>query len=157
MPSFQFGEYNLRPAVERDLPLAQAWNSADPDHGWELGQERYWIENTKTVNSFVLEDAQGPVFFFRAIRLAGADWIEISLQFDRQAQPAPLWRMMNGMTAGLRWLEKMLPANGVNAIYFSSKSERLIRFAIARLGFEEVQYVVPEVSSHGFRRFRKAI
>lgn len=159
--TFQFDDFTLRPATEADLPLARAWNAADPDHVWEMGTERYWIRPEggweKCSECFVLEDFE-PVFFLRTTRIWQHEQmsIEISIQFNRADLTTPLWRTMNGMLAGMKWLERTLPANGIHAIYFSSKSERLIRFAQVRLGFSEVENF-GESLAMGFRRFRKII
>jgi hypothetical protein len=159
MPSFQFEGYILRPAHESDLPMAREWNAADPDHAWELTQDRFWIEQGRRggtlINSFLLWDEQGPVFFFRAEVPAGARSVEVSIQFNRSDRPTPLWRTMNGMLVGERWLRGMLAKNGIRTIFFNSKSPRLIRFAQHRLEFREVWNEDAESRAAGFRRFRK--
>lgn len=155
-PPFQFDGYTLRQADTTDLPLAREWNAIDSDHTWELGLATYWVQQSAHAQCFVLEDATGPVFFFKAIKRPDADWIEVAIQFNRAAPTTPLWRTMNGMNAGMRWLEKILPANGVKTVYFSSKNERLIRFAVRVLQFSEVANEGESLELK-FRRFRRTI
>jgi hypothetical protein len=154
---FQFDGYTLRPTTEDDLPMAVAWNAADPDHAWELERERFWIENAGPVETFLLEsNGLGPVFFLRTCRLKENGAIEITIQFNREEAVTPLWNTMSGMQAGMKWLERILPGNGIDTIYFSSKSARLIQFATRRLGFTEVENLTVGAKMD-FRRFRKVI
>ena len=64
LPTFTFDHYTLRPAIVADLPMAKRWNDADPDHK-DRTPALFWITQTNETNSFVLEDAQGVVFFSR--------------------------------------------------------------------------------------------
>ena len=134
LPAYQFEGYLFRPAVWGDLALAQSWNHIDPEHTWEGGLPLYWIEQTAEVNSYVLEDRTGVVFFVKSIRSAG-DEIQINLQFDRSHATVSKMRTMQGMVAGMRWLQKALPLNGFRAVYFVSKNPELMAFAEKGLGF----------------------
>lgn len=137
MPSFQFDKYTLRPAAgEIDLALATAWMAADR---WHRGQfaPGFWLEQAATVNSFVLEDKDGPIFFFQT-REAGT-CLEIFIQFDSFdvfAGGAPVrFRTILALTKGLEWLKKNLGGAGWDSVYFTSKNPQLIEFCERRLGF----------------------
>lgn len=174
MPSFEFDGYTLRPATEEDLPLARAWNAGDPDHVWEAGQERYWIEQRAGVESYLLEDALGPVFFFKILTIAetlmggvssnavncgartNAKAVEVSIQFAPDGGAGQL-RTMTALSRGFAWLEKRLSAVGVKAVYFNSKNLLMIRFALIKLGFTEVENDYEPAKMMGFRRFKKEL
>lgn len=134
LPVYEFDGYTFRPATEEDLPLAQQWNMMDADHKWEMHYPEYWIEQNSQVNSYLLEDAIGTLFFVKSIRHMGHE-VEISLQFDRQCGMVSKARAMKGMEVGFAWLKKALPMNGFTALYFVSKTEDLIAFTEKRLGF----------------------
>jgi hypothetical protein len=87
LPTHQFGDYTLRPATAEDLPLAVAWNAADPDHRWEAEQKWYWVEQQPYVNAYVLCDATGPLFFFRMIRLVTAQCRHCLKDFTKVGRP----------------------------------------------------------------------
>jgi hypothetical protein len=106
----------------------------DSEHTWEAQYPDYWIEQNNQVNSYVLEDAIGVVFFVKSIRHMGGE-IEISLQFDRMRGMVSKTRVMGAMAAGFSWLKKALPMNGFSTVYFVSKNQDLIVFAEKGLGF----------------------
>lgn len=106
----------------------------DPDHTWELQYPDYWIDQNSQVNSYVLEDSIGILFFVRSTRHMGNE-IEITLQFDRQCGMVSKTRVMKGMEVGFEWMKKALPMNGFKAMYFVSKNQDLILFTERRLGF----------------------
>jgi hypothetical protein len=133
-PTYKFDGYTFRPAVWADLTLARAWNAADPDHSWELEYPYFWIEQTERVASYVLEDAVGVVFFLKALRHPGRA-AEITLQFDRDWDMVSARRVVKGLCTGFEWLKKALPMNGFRAVYFLSKNQQLIAFAVKVLGF----------------------
>jgi len=67
--SFKFGEsYLLRPAGNgahlEDLELAVRWTAADPDHAGRV-EPGFWLEQRLGRDSYMLEDAGGPLFFFK--------------------------------------------------------------------------------------------
>lgn len=134
LPVYEFDGYTFRPTDRNDQPLARAWNRADPDHIWEMQYTDYWVEQSYLVNSYVLEDAIGILFFVRSARHTG-DEIEITLQFDRGLRMVSKARAMKGIEAGFDWMKKALPMNGFKALYFLSKNESLIAFTEKRLGF----------------------
>jgi hypothetical protein len=134
LPTYRFDGFVFRPATAADLPRAQRWNAADPEHTWEAQYPAFWIEQSLQANSYVLEDARGVVFFMKSIRAAQGE-IEISLQFDRLRREVSQQRAMAGMMAGIEWLKEALPMNGFSAVYFASRNQKLIAFAVKKLGF----------------------
>jgi hypothetical protein len=134
LPIYAFDGYTFRPATTEDQPLARLWNLMDLDHTWERQFLDYWIQQNDRVNSYVLEDAIGIVFFVKAIR-HGSHEVEIALQFDRSYRMVSKARAMRGMEAGFAWLKKALPRNGFKSLYFRSRSVELIGFTEKRLGF----------------------
>lgn len=185
LPTYHFDTYTLRPATMLDALLAMEWTAADPFHAWEAAQPDYWIEQKFGINTYVVEDVYGPVFFFKMVRVTNPcsncgeflplqQWgdvvrhncivgvhvgptgptpeemrkiielgwapnkshaIEINLQFDVRHWIPATDRVMWALIAGMDWLAKALPMNGIDTVYFHSKSPRLIAFAEKRLGF----------------------
>jgi len=153
LPNYKFDGYKLRPSTVLDRVTAHLWNEDDPDHAWEKGHEYYWVEQRPGVNSYLLEDEIGQViFFFKMIRMADRRSIEVNMQFPRKARTKLKWYLMQAMIAGFGWLEKTLPENGIDIVYFNSKSEPLIAFAQAHLGF-----VFDSEAESGFKRFKRVI
>lgn len=134
LPTYQFDQYTFRPALESDVELARAWNAADKDHTWEAQYPDYWIEQNPMMNSYLLEDADGTIFFVKSIRHQHCE-VEITLQFDRRCRSVSRMRAMRAMIAGFGWLKKTLPRNGFRAVYFASKSKTLGLFVEKVLGF----------------------
>jgi hypothetical protein len=156
LPRYTFDGYTLRPAGEEDRELAQKWNAADADHAWEMTQPDYWVEQRLGINSYVLEDGTGTIFFFKMIQPRGDKFIEVSMQFNRADDAEPTTRTLRGMIVGFMWLLKILPVNGVEAVYFSSRNVALIDFFEKRFGFVEVKN--DRVSqAAGFRRFMRKV
>jgi hypothetical protein len=143
LPTHKFDGYMLRPAMQADREKADRWCGADPEHRWEAKQKDFWIKQILNVNCYVLEDADGPIFFVRlfAFRkhyiLPGSTekCIEISLQIPPWRERTHDARIRLALERGMRWLEKTLPGNGFDTVYFASKNARTLRFATLRLGF----------------------
>lgn len=161
-PEFRFQGFLLRPAIDDDLLLAAEWTCADPDHMGKV-QPDFWIKNSTSINSFVLEDSIGAIFFFRidqqrelkypatglprGAEAPGDDIMsrssipdtvmvcEVHIQFPPHDQRGMRLRTMQGMAIGFDWLKNILGQNGYEAVYFTSKNQRLIDFATQRLGF----------------------
>lgn len=141
MPTFTFDTYTLRPAAGViDLIRAAAWMDEDVWHRGQFKPE-FWLEQSAAVNCFVLEDAKGPIFFFRTQRTytepvnGYREWpVEIYIQFAPGASIARL-RTAVALTVGFAWMQRRLGALGYDAVYFSSSNPRLIEFAQKRLGF----------------------
>ena len=134
-PTYKFDGYVFRPAAEGDVELARRWNAADPEHQWEARFPDYWVEQNGVVNSYVLEDTKGILFFMKSIRCSGGKEIEINIQFDRARSQVSALRLMVGLSIGFDWLKKALPMNGFEAVYFVSRNRNLCTFAEQRLGF----------------------
>lgn len=133
MPSFKFQGFTLRPAVFSDYSLAMVWVEADPDHRGKTPAE-FWLINDDRTNSFVLEDAVGPIFFFRTDRHETE--VELHMQFGPTYRDYQLKRRtMQGMKVGLPWLEMMLAGAGYQELYFYSSSPKLIWFCQHSLAF----------------------
>lgn len=141
----RFDEFALRPAVAEDLPLATTWTRADPDH-WGM-DAAFWIQQGYRVESWLLHDATGPVFFFTAKTFenrAGAQLekvLEVHVQFppvpnehEGEAQRQHRQRMGHALLDGTAWLEKNLRGEFAE-IRFESLSPGLIRFCERHLGF----------------------
>ena len=134
LPTFEFSGFTLRVATEDDLPLAQAWTDADPDHrGMDAA---FWIEQKPGTNSMMLEDTIGPIFFFKMIKATARD-LELHIQFAPGDHGLKL-RTMQGLSKGMGWLEKNLAEQGYDALFFTSKNPRLITFCECRLEFTAI-------------------
>lgn len=134
LPVYTFSSYTFRPCIPDDQPLARSWNRMDPEHEWEMQFPDYWVEQNEQVNSYVLEDALGILFFVKSIRHMGHE-LEISLQFDRECAMVSKIRVMRGIEVGFEWLKEALPMNGFTTLYFLSENQELISFTEKRLGF----------------------
>lgn len=134
LPPFHFDGYTLRLAVTtQDLPLAALWTAADPDHADMIPW--FWMRQSPDINSFVLEDSEGPLFFFR-MQIMNVTEIEVHIQFGPgDALPARA-RLMNALLAGFAWLENRLAQVGFRTMFFYSKNPALIHFCQKRMGFD---------------------
>jgi hypothetical protein len=133
MPSFRFAGFTLRPAIDSDILLADYWVSADPEHRLTT-KATFWIEQSATANSFLLEDRDGAVFFFKIVD-EGNRTLAIHIQFGPDNSAQMRTRIMDGLTTGFAWLQKRLMAMGYEAVYFNSNNPGLIYFSQKRLGF----------------------
>lgn len=143
--TYQFGGYTLRPTTQEDFSLAAEWTEADPHHRDGVKPD-FWLIQGWQSDSYVLFDAEGPVFMTRIVVVtAGNDRnraVEMHIQFPpepeapegRREQHA---RIALGLVYGLKWLEPKLRGLNVREIYFESTSEPLIRFATRKLGFRQ--------------------
>ena len=140
LASFTFRGYTLRPARWDDLSLAEYWVKEDPFHKGTT-KAKFWCEQKIGIESYILSDKFGPVFFFKMQRAQGGD-AEIHVQFPPEmknptARSDQRCRVMNGLIFGFEWLERVLSLRQVNALFFDSKNPSLIRFSKRRLGFVE--------------------
>jgi len=130
--AYRFGKYILRPATDADLALAETWVCADPWHANTTPAE-FFLNHEKGIESFVLEDPDGPVFFFRMTRT-----IRLDIQFppdDAQPTDQPHERTREALMAGVEWLASSLALAGIHQLIFDSDNPLLIRSAERRLGF----------------------
>ena len=132
-----FSGYELRPAGLDDLELARAWTNADPDHIGRV-DPAFWIHQAPGMESWLLCDGKGPVFFFKAI--IHRETLEVHIQFP----PYPIQenagkqiehrrRVSLALIEGTRWLEQRV--KGLEKMRFESQNPSLIRFAEKYLGF----------------------
>lgn len=134
----------LRPAgaIATDRLLAKQWTEADPDHCGRVKPE-FWLEQDFDIDSYLLLDAEGPLFFWKGIiRLdellsrPSARVIEMHIQFPPAMDSRELRaRIREGLVEGLHWLEQILHQAKVLEIYFDSTNPVLIYFCENRLGF----------------------
>jgi hypothetical protein len=127
-----FSGYTLRPATSADRNLAQSWTLADPHHR-EMNPD-FWIEQRLGRDSYLLSDAQGPVFFFKIIRI-GDNAVEFHIQFMPETEPEARTRTRKGLVEGLNWIERVLRNSGIAEWSFDSANPELIKFCKKRLGF----------------------
>ena len=67
LSTFFFSGFTLRPSTAGDRTLATAWTKADPEHSTTTPPD-FWIEQSDSTESYLLEDDAGPVFFFKMQR-----------------------------------------------------------------------------------------
>jgi len=138
MAMFQFKGYRLRPALLGDLALAQQWTAADPDHAGRV-DPKSWITQSELTQSYILEDAEGPIFFFKGELELQWPRIVVHIQFPPDDRPnfhhRRRQRVSQGLIEGLAWLEERM-AGAVNEIVFESSTPALVRFSIRHLGFK---------------------
>lgn len=134
----RFSGYTLVPADASCLMLACVWTTADPDHAGRVKPE-FWIEQGEGMESWLLYDKHGAVYFFKSIR-RGLD-IEIHIQFPPYpAEAGATARMRHhrrisfALIEGMRWLENRVRGR-IREIRFESRNPSLIRFAEKHLGF----------------------
>jgi hypothetical protein len=72
LSTLRFSGYTLRPAGEADRRLAEQWTSRDLDHAGKI-DPGFWLEQRPGMDSVVMEDSQGPVFFFKTQLLTTKD------------------------------------------------------------------------------------
>ena len=123
---YRFGKYTLRRTTEDDYELARAWIMADPSHAGRT-PPKFFLTQSKGIESYVLEDPEGPVFFFRMTRA-----VRIDIQFAPDEEHE---RTREGLIRGLDWLSTVLAEKGIRQLIFESVNLPLIRMAEKRLGF----------------------
>jgi hypothetical protein len=132
--SFKFAGFTLRKTDEQDLSLAAAWSELDPAH--KGTPAAFWTQQTVDVMSWLLSDAEGPVFFFRMKAVFGVEgYVQVYIQFDPGSARAMDGRAERGLRYGFHWLETMLVGVGFQAVYFDTKNPKLVYFCRKQLGF----------------------
>lgn len=132
--TFQFGKYTLRPPGEGDIKLAVEWTEKDPFHRLTT-LPKFWMEQTKFIDSYLLLDNEGPVFFIRIDQSLDAACLHI--QFMPMMTHKESQRTMLALMRGLEWLERILVGNAIKTLFFDSENSNLIRFSVTRLGFTQ--------------------
>lgn len=125
----------------KDYRLACAWTKADPYHR-QTTPGSFWVQQGIGIESYVMEDRYGIVFFFKLER-ASKEEIEVHIQFapapeEANARADLKDRTMRGLMLGFEWLERILAQKGITALFFTSQSRGLILFAKRHLGFVEI-------------------
>ena len=184
--TLQFKGYTLRPAGERDLPLAAEWTAADPDHAGQT-HPVFWLEQGLGVDSVLVLDGKGPVFFFKAmmlvykprrgplpLQLVGLSErtitevsptpdkvaAQVFIQFMPCATEEDRERTREALIQGMEWMEPVLGQGGAEEIFFDSRQGKLIAFCIKRLGFtreEGVGLLSAVEPERNFIRLRKRL
>ena len=142
--TLQFMGFTLRPASFADMRLATLWTEADAEHCGRVKPE-FWVEQRNGVDSYLMEDGKGPVFFFKVMlctlqRQKAAYTLpkkgaEVHIQFMPVGTEEDAERTRTALTLGLEWLEPVLEQAATEEIFFDSGNEKLIGFATKRLGF----------------------
>lgn len=134
----RFSGYTLVPADATVAALAEQWTKSDPDHVLRVNPI-FWIEQGEGMESWLLYDRHGPIYFFKSIRRDND--IEVHIQFPPYpSETEPAMRMNHhrrlslALVEGLRWLESRVRGK-IREIRFDSRNPSLIRFAEKHLGF----------------------
>lgn len=129
MKTYTFSQYTLRPAAEEDILCATAFLSEDPFH--EDMAPEFFITQGPGIESYLLEDIEGPVFFFRMTRV-----VRVDIQFAPESlHPNMRERIRGGLTAGFKWLMASLANSPNYQVIFESKNPELIASCIRRFRF----------------------
>lgn len=128
--TFKFGDgHELRTATAADLDQARAWTEADPHHRGVIAPE-FWIENSPGVETYVLSDASGDLFFFRIERVA-----RTLIQFAPDPEGRNRERVKSALKIGMDFLATALGTRGYGELLFDSFDNLLRMFALGRLRF----------------------
>jgi hypothetical protein len=169
--TLQFNGYTLRPAGPGDLKLAENWTAWDADHAGQI-DPRFWLEQRPAVDSVLVLDGKGPVFFFKTALLHGIPQEEkngfilkihenryraqVFIQFMPCATEEDRERTREALIQGMEWLEPVLALSGAEEIFFDSGNEKLIAFCVKRLGFEFADGFLKKATP-GMKRLRKKL
>lgn len=143
--TFSFPGYSMRPANvgnPHDRTAAIHWTKNDPDHqdvNWQ-----FWLEQKPGRDSYVMEDAEGVLLFFKMHHLHITDApipgitspTHLAAELHIQFGPQRRLRNARGLTEGMAWLENALSLSGIRELVFTSTKPALIEFCTRRLGFE---------------------
>ena len=146
--SLQFGGYTLRATTEADRALADEWIAADPFHR-DTTTADFFLGTEPGSEAFVLEDAEGKVFFIRLTRA-----MRIDIQFSPPVSIEARERTRDALTVGVEWLADALAKTGCRELIFESQNPALIRASEKRLGFrrspgELVRAIGPAIVAPG--------
>ena len=178
--TLRFSGYTLRPAGEADRRLAEQWTARDEDHAGKI-DPGFWLEQRLGMDSVVVEDSQGPVFFFKTclliekitdqrplpIQLVGLSqktidevrpWseriaAEVFIQFMPCATEEDRERTRQALIEGMAWLAPVLEQSGAEEMFFDSRQPKLIAFCQKRLGF----IVDGKDLGDGYMKLRRAL
>ena len=142
--------------------LAEQWTARDEDHAGKI-DPAFWLEQQPGIDSVMVEDSQGPVFFFKTrlmivkiidqnplpIQLVGLSQetieevrppvmkiiAEVFIQFMPCATEEDRERTRQALMEGTAWLAPVLEQSGAEEMFFDSRQPKLIAFCQKRLGF----------------------
>jgi hypothetical protein len=141
LSTLRFSGYTLRPAGEADRRLAEQWTALDSDHAGKI-DPRFWLEQQPGVDSVVVEDSQGPVFFFKTRLLIDCGYLsrkrvvaQVFIQFMPCATEEDRERTRQALIEGTAWLAPVLEQSGAEEMFFDTRQPKLISFCQKRLGF----------------------
>jgi hypothetical protein len=161
LSTLRFSGYTIRPAnlphtvtagkklyADLDLRLAIEWTAADPDHRGKIDPE-FWLEQRPGMDSVVVEDQSGPVFFFKTCLLVERKQVmereqdeediriiaQVFIQFMPCATEEDRERTRQALMEGTAWLAPVLEQSGAEEMFFDTRQPKLIAFCQKRLGF----------------------
>jgi hypothetical protein len=139
LSTLRFSGYTLRPAGEADRRLAEQWTAWDEDHAGKI-DPGFWLEQRPGMDSVVVEDSQGPVFFFKTCLLNQIEpgrgpHAQVFIQFMPCATEEDRERTRDALVEGTAWLAPVLEQSGAEEIFFDTRQPKLIAFCQKRLGF----------------------
>ena len=155
LSTLRFSGYTLRPAGEADRRLAEQWTSRDLDHAGKI-DPGFWLEQRPGMDSVVMEDSQGPVFFFKTQLLTTNEEIitaQVFIQFMPRVTIDDGNRTRQALMEGTAWLAPVLEESGAEEMFFDSRQPKLIAFCQKRLGF----IVDGKDLGDGYMRLRRAL
>jgi hypothetical protein len=180
LSTLRFSGYTLRPAGEADRRLAEQWTARDEDHAGKI-DPGFWLEQQPGIDSVVVEDSQGPVFFFKTclliekipgraplpVQLVGLSQAtldevrplseriaaEVFIQFMPCTTDEDRERTRQALIEGTAWLAPVLEQSGAEEMFFDSRQPKLIAFCQKRLGF----IVDGKDLGDGYMRLRRAL
>ena len=129
--------FTLEPAGEKHRSLAEQWTAWDTEHAGKIEPE-FWLEQRMGVDSVLVLDGKGPVFFFKTcLWKFDLDYLkaEIFVQFMPCAVEEDRERVRTALIAGTEWFEEILKKQHAVEMFFDTRNEDLIRFCVKRLGF----------------------
>lgn len=132
---FMFFGYLLRPATEKDLPLAQDWNARDEDHANKVDPQ-FWVAQRPGADAYLLLDNERDesLFFLKLIKI-GQGTIELHIQFPPEHDKKARARRAEALSEGMEWLQRTMRLAGIREILFRSHNSGLILFCQKRLKF----------------------
>jgi hypothetical protein len=108
------------------------------------------------MDSVVMEDSQGPVFFFKTQLLTTKEEIitaQVFIQFMPRVTIDDGNRTRQALMEGTAWLAPVLEESGAEEMFFDSRQPKLIAFCQKRLGF----IVDGKDLGDGYMRLRRAL
>ena len=160
-PLFQFQGFEMYAARREDLWLAMLWTGMDEHHRDKI-DPLFWVEASAGVETYLMADRSGFVFFFRLNRCVMCvgdesvphQMVRVHIQFApvkptdppacvplttearrKAAMPVDRVRTMRALVLGCEWMQRAMEPLGISALCFESESPTLIRFCQKHMGF----------------------